>query len=36
MPPLTPLLAGSPTAYAHSPAKSYIPHVYMTLSTSRT
>jgi hypothetical protein len=36
MPPLTPLLAGTPISNAHSPAKSYMPHVYMTLSTSRT
>ena len=26
----------TPTEYAHSPAKSYMPQVYMTLSTSRT
>ena len=35
-PPLTPLLAGTPTSYAHWPAASYIPHVYTTLSRSRT
>jgi putative hemolysin len=36
MPPLTPLLAGMPIWYAHCPAKSYIPHVYITLKTSLT
>ena len=29
-PPETPLLAGSPTVYSHSPAPSYIPHDAMT------
>src|SRR5918997_1833532 len=36
MPPLTPLLAGMPIWYAHCPAKSYMPHVCMTLRTSLT
>src|SRR3954452_18979912 len=36
IPPLTPLLAGTPTSYAHCPAASYMPHVYMTLRRSRT
>jgi hypothetical protein len=29
----TPLLAGMPTEYTHSPAKSYMPQVVITLST---
>ena len=29
-PPATPLLAGSPTVYSHSPAPSYMPQVAMT------
>ena len=32
-PPDTPDLAGSPTRNSHSPEKSYIPHVAMTVST---
>ena len=36
IPPLTPLLAGTPTSNAHWPAASYMPHVCMTLSTSLT
>ncbi len=32
-PPDTPLLAGRPTRYIHSPEKSYMPHVVITLST---
>ena len=34
MPPPTPLFAGMPTRYAQEPAKSYMPQVLMTLSTS--
>ena len=33
MPPDTPLLAGMPTRYAHSPAKSYMPQESMMLKT---
>lgn len=36
MPPLTPHLAGTPTSKAHCPAKSYMPHVYITLKASLT
>jgi len=36
MPPATPLFAGMPTAYTHSPAKSYMPQVVITLSTLST
>ena len=36
MPPQTPLFAGRPTVYIHSPAPSYMPHVAMTLSTDLT
>ena len=36
MPPLTPLLAGMPIRYAYWPAKSYMPHVCITLKTSLT
>ena len=36
MPPATPLLAGMPTRYIHSPDQSYIPQVAMTVSTRRT
>lgn len=35
-PPATPLLAGMPTWVAQSPAASYMPQLYMTLSTCRT
>ncbi len=36
MPPLTPLLAGIPTALTQSPAASYIPHVVITARTCST
>ena len=36
MPPETPLLAGRPTSYSHSPAPLYMPQVIITQSMLRT
>ncbi len=36
MPPPTPLFAGIPTRYIHSPAKSYMPELVITESVRET